>query len=112
MLIKDIIDEDFSNYKKPAMYIAFPSCSWKCCPEAVHICQNYEICNQPNVEVSEDFIVNRYLSNPITQSIVLSGLEPFDSWNDVKNLIDHIRRFCMDDIVIYTQYYISPPLWE
>ena len=30
MLIKGITDEDFVNYKKPVMYIAFPKCSFKC----------------------------------------------------------------------------------
>ena len=30
MLIKGIIDEDFLNYKKPSMVIAFPHCSFKC----------------------------------------------------------------------------------
>lgn len=30
MLVKNIIDEDFVQYKKPAMFIGMPSCSFKC----------------------------------------------------------------------------------
>ena len=33
MLIKDIIDEDFINYKKPSMFIGTVKCDWKCCIE-------------------------------------------------------------------------------
>ena len=33
--------EDFTNYKKPSMYIAFPSCTFKCEGECGQkICQN------------------------------------------------------------------------
>ena len=30
MRIKFLVDEDFVNYKKPSMFIGFPSCTWKC----------------------------------------------------------------------------------
>ena len=33
MLIKDLLDEDFVNFKKPAMFIASVKCDWKCCLE-------------------------------------------------------------------------------
>lgn len=31
-------------------------------------------------------------------------MEPFDSWNDLHNLIRSFRRYTDDDIVIYTGY--------
>ena len=34
----------------------------------------------------------------------MQGLEPFDSWNDLLELITRIRNFADDDIVIYTGY--------
>ena len=41
MIIKGIIDEDFVNYKKPAMVIEFPYCDFKCDKEyGKPICQN------------------------------------------------------------------------
>lgn len=30
MLIKNLIEEDFVNYKKPSMVVLFPNCSFKC----------------------------------------------------------------------------------
>ena len=42
MFVKGIIDEDFVNYKKPVMYIAFPCCSFKCDKEnGARYCQNW-----------------------------------------------------------------------
>lgn len=48
----------------------------------------------------------RYINNPITKAIVLQGLEPFDSWEEVKELLFEFRihEACLDDIVIYTGY--------
>lgn len=34
MRVKTIVDEDFTNYKKPAMFIGTISCGGKCCIEA------------------------------------------------------------------------------
>ncbi|MEG1353674.1 MAG: 4Fe-4S cluster-binding domain-containing protein [Bacilli bacterium] len=106
MIIKNLVDEDFSNYKKPSMFIAFPYCSFKCekdCGEKV--CQNGELATSPNIEISTDKIVNRYLENNLTSAIVCGGLEPFDSWNDLYNLIQVFRQKTDNDIVIYTGYY-------
>ena len=33
--IKDVIDEDFANYKKPSMFIATSQCSFKCEKEEI-----------------------------------------------------------------------------
>ena len=49
-------------------------------------------------------IIDRYINNPIT-AIVLGGLEPFDSFGDVLDLIKlRIEHLCDDDIIIYTGY--------
>lgn len=107
MIVKDILDEDFVNYKKPSMMIAFPYCSFKCDKECGRaVCQNSPLINEPNIDISYDDICKRYLNNPITESIVFQGLEPIDSFSDVINLIMwfRIKYNCLDDIVIYTGF--------
>lgn len=105
MLIKGLVDEDFTNYKKPSMFIAFPNCSFKCDKEAgCAICQNSALAKEPNIKITNIEIIQRYLQNPITKAIVLGGLEPFDSFIDVMNIIYELRKYSKDDIVIYTGY--------
>lgn len=105
MIIKGITEEDFTNYKKPSMFIAFPSCTFKCEKECCRqICQNAELALSPSIDVSPNRIVSRYLDNPITKAIVLGGLEPFDSWDDLVKLLWAFRGEVLDDIVIYTGY--------
>ena len=105
MLIKGLVDEDFVNYKKPSMYIAFPNCTFKCDKEAgCSICQNSSLANEPDIEISEEAIVKRYMNNPITKAIVCAGLEPFYSPAILYNLIVAFRKVTNDDIVIYTGF--------
>ena len=101
MKIKGLISEDFVNYKKPAMTIMFPCCNFKCGTE---YCQNSPLATTENIELNISDIVIRYLNNPITESVVMQGLEPFDSWNDLIELVDCLRRSTNDDIVIYTGF--------
>ena len=109
MLIKGVIDEDFVNYKMSSMFIGAIKCDWKCCTESnlpITVCQNQPLAKEPNIEVSADEIFSRYISNPITQAIVIGGLEPFLQFNEIKNLIKTFRENnCNDNIVIYTGYY-------
>ena len=104
--LKGIIDEDFVNYRVPSMTLMFPKCTFKCEKEyGERFCQNSSLVKEPNVTVSLESIYNRYANNPITEAIVLQGLEPFDSREELSLLIDYFRyRGCMDDFVIYTGY--------
>jgi hypothetical protein len=105
MIIKQLIDEDFTNYKKPSMFIGFPRCSWKCDKECgMQVCQNGALATAPDIVVNLDNLIKRYLQNRITTSLLCGGLEPFDSWEDLKNLIICFREKTDDDIVIYTGY--------
>ena len=105
MIIKGIQDEDFVNYKKPSMFIGFPSCTWKCDRECgKKVCQNGTLATTPNIEIGVDTIVNRYINNPITKAEVWGGLETFDKWEDLQELIIELRQKTQDDIVIYTGY--------
>ena len=105
MRIKFLVDEDFVNYKKPSMFIGFPSCTWKCEKECGQkMCQNKELALSPDIEISYKTIVDRYMENPITKAIVMGGLEPMDSWGELRTLISFFRTETDDDIIIYTGY--------
>lgn len=105
MLIKGIIDEDFVNYKKPAMVIEFPYCDFKCDKECGKpICQNSPLIKIPNIKIEEEYIIEKYLKNPITEAIVCQGLEPLDTMVMLFLFIKKFREFSDDDIVIYTGY--------
>ena len=100
-IIKDIIIEDFVNYKKPCMTIMTPYCiGFKCGQE---LCQNSELATTPNVIVTLSYIITSYMQNPITEAICFQGLEPFDS-PDIFYCISDIRKYISDDIVIYSGY--------
>lgn len=106
MIIKQLLDEDFVNYKKPSMFIGFPTCSWKCDRECgMQVCQNSALASSPIKNIGFKTIANRYINNPITSSVVCGGLEPFDTWDDLYGLITYLRVSTQDDIVIYTGYY-------
>ena len=107
MKIKGLVDYDICNYFKPSMFIIFPKCSFKCDKECgLAVCQNSQLAKEVEIEISEDEIVKRYLENPLTHAFVFGGLEPFDSFEDLKALLECIRNKynCQDDIVIYTGY--------
>ena len=107
IILKDIVDENFQDYKKTSMFIATCRCSWKCCIDCgrdITMCQNSSIAKQPSLEVSNDIIVKRYLNNPITSAIVIGGLEPFDQFEELYSLIKDFREVTDDDIVIYSGY--------
>lgn len=105
MKVKGLVEEDFVNYKLPSMYIVFPHCSFKCDKENGNkICQNGALAHEKDIEISYDEIVERYRDNPISHAIVMAGLEPFDSFNDLCELIKEFRKVTKDDIVIYTGY--------
>ena len=105
MIVKEIRDEDFTSYKKPSMVIGFPSCTFKCERECGQkMCQNSALAKAPNIEISINSLIERYMNNPITKAIICAGLEPFDSWNNLQCFIMNFRYWCNDEIVIYTGY--------
>ena len=105
MYIKGVEFESFCNYYKPSMFIAFPNCSFKCNKECgQQVCQNCALAAAPSVDADVLDLIAAYNRNNITESVVCSGLDPMDSWDD---LIDFIRKFryaTQDDVVIYTGY--------
>lgn len=105
MIVKQIIDEDFVNYKKVSMFVAFPKCSFKCEKECgKQVCQNSILATTPDITMPKKKLVKRYIENNISQSIVCGGLEPFDTWDMLFSFISALREVTNDDIVIYTGY--------
>ena len=101
MEVKGLIAEDFVNYKKISMTIMFPHCTFKC---GVECCQNSPLANSKTYDISIGETIKKYLNNPITEAVVMQGLEPLDSWSDLLLFIEKFREESQDDIVIYTGY--------
>lgn len=109
MIVKDIMAEDFCNYKKPSMFIISSVCNWKCCIEQgldVAICQNSSLAQQQSHNVSDELIYQQYVANDITQAVVIGGLEPMLQIDELVNLIKLFRENGSNcPFVIYTGYY-------
>ena len=107
--VKSIVDENFQDYKKISMFIAFPKCDFKCFKELgldISGCQNYEILKMPDIKIKISEVFNRYINNNITEAVILGVLEPFFNFDEIYNLISYFRqKNCNDDFVIYTGYY-------
>lgn len=105
MKLKGINDYDICNYKKPAMFLIFPYCSFKCDKECgVSVCQNSALAREPVIEIRVADIIHRYLDNSLTHAVVCGGLEPFDSAQDLTLFITYFRMHSKDPIIIYTGY--------
>lgn len=105
MKLKGLIEEDAVNYKKTSMFLIFPFCSFKCDLEAgCQVCQNGALASAPILNVSVNTIVDRYIKNDLTHAIVMAGLEPFDSFDELLELVKALREVTQDDCVIYTGY--------
>lgn len=107
MKIKGLQDEDFVNYRQPSMVIITSYCTFKCDKETGgNYCQNSSLADSLIVDMPNEKIIQRYLGNKITKSIVFGGLEPFEQFDEMYELIREIREsnFCDDTIVIYTGF--------
>ena len=102
-----IIEEDFTNYKLPCMFISTTTCTFKCEKETgIKCCQNSHLINKIPLDISFEMLYNIYINNPITKAIVVGGLEPFDQFEELHNLIHYFRENnCEDEFIIYTGYY-------
>jgi len=107
MRLKNIIDEDFVQYRKPCMFISTCFCDWKCCKELgvdTCMCQNSPAYDNKIVNKRNDALVRRYMKNPITKSIVFGGFEPMLQFDELVDLIGEFRKCTDDDIVVFTGY--------
>lgn len=109
MRVKTIIDEDFVNYKEPSMFIGCISCGGKCAIDGdfdISVCQNDAWRNAEVIEVDDNALIDRYVANGISKSIVFGLLEPFEQFKELYDFINALRnkRRINDTVVIYTGY--------
>lgn len=110
MIMKDILDEDWVNYKKPSMTLVTARCTMKCNINGGE-CQNRSLLGMDDILLADTEVVGRYIENPITHALVFSGLEPFDQYDEMLSLIKAFRNHTSDDVVIYTGYE-EDEIWE
>lgn len=107
MKIKGIVEEDFTNYKVPSMFIGTSKCSFKCEMESgIKCCQNSSLATAMTLDIDDSVIIEKYLNNPISKAIVFGGLEPLDTFDEVTEFIAKLRYqyHCDNTVVIYTGY--------
>ena len=105
--VKGIIWEDIVNYKKIGTTLMFPHCDFKCDKECgVNVCQNSSLAAAASQTVLMSLFMRRYMENPLTEAIILQGLEPLDDPISIYTVSAALNDFnCQDDLVIYTGYY-------
>ena len=68
------------------------------------MCQNHPLATAPTIELPDDWIIQRFLSNDISKAVIFGGLEPFDQFEELFQLISKFRAQTLVDIVIFTGY--------
>ena len=102
MKMTNLIWEDTVNYRKPALFIGTAYCSFKC---GKAYCQNAALEGAAIQDVDAGTVIDRYLSNPLTEAIVFGGLEPLDQMGELADFVALLNlRHVKDDLVIYTGY--------
>lgn len=98
----DVKTDNIVDYKETSILLVFPYCSGKCGPK----CHNYKLIGTTKInEYKIEDIVNLYNKLNTHRSIVCAGLEPFDSFEDLTNIVKYFSNCNKDcDIVIYTGY--------
>ena len=103
--LKGVIHEDYVNYKEPSMVLLFPHCSFKCDNEnGTQLCHGRGLSLEKDINVEIDSLIDKYLENDLTHAIVCSGLDPMDSFAQLKEFIRRLRLKTDDMVIIYTGY--------
>jgi hypothetical protein len=105
MKLKTIVDEVFGDFNLMGMLIAVPECTTKCWARQgldSSICQNDHLRNAPTMDIADYSIIKRYIKNENTKCIIFSGLDAYDSKDEIIAFIKKFRDISYDDIVIYT----------
>lgn len=105
MLLLGVKTDNVTDYKKTSLLIAFPNCIGKC-----KGCQNQHLIDNPQnkeyLQVTADSIADFYNRLSTHNAIVMAGLEPLDSFNDVIDIIHSFGKIITrdTDIIIYSGY--------
>lgn len=76
MRVKGIIEEDFTNFKLPSMFINTCFCDFKCCTESnlgIEVCQNAPLAQADTKDIPDTVIYQHFSTNPITKAVVIGG---------------------------------------
>jgi len=94
------IRETFIDYKKVGLYVSGTKCNLNC-----KMCFNDKLKHSPTIKINSlSFVENYIINNKIIESVIFSGLNWFDTFEDLIRLIQCIRLYSNIDIVIYTGY--------
>lgn len=106
LILKALVDEDYSNYRECAMFIGFPHCTFKCETECKRkgMCQNSSLATAESITIDSAAVIQRYLQNPLSHAIVIGGLEPFDDYDMLYEFVAEARNLTHDPIIIFTGY--------
>lgn len=97
----DVKTDNITDYKKTSLLLVFPFCSGKCGEE----CQNKHLMGTTPTGYKNTDIINLYIDLPSHGAVVFAGLEPWDSFSEMKQLVkDFVSQYKAIDIVIYTGY--------
>ena len=105
MICNDLIEftdirETFVDYKKTGLYVSGSRCNLKC-----KECFNENLKHSPTIKIKpSQFIEDYIIKNQVIESVIFSGLNWFDKFEDLIILISCIRLHSNIDIVIYTGY--------
>ena len=102
------IRETFIDYKKVGLYVSGTKCNLNC-----KMCFNDNLKHSPTIKINPlSFVENYIIKNQIIESVIFSGLNWFDKFEDLVRLITCIRIYTNIEIVIYTGYKESELLKE
>lgn len=99
----DVATDNVTDYKETSLFLVFPYCSGKCGEE----CQNKDLRKKEIKEFNTEDIIKFYQSLDTHNAVVCGGLEPWDSSEELKQLVKDfaIASFVKPvDFVIYTGY--------
>jgi len=100
MRLKQIIDESFGDFKQCSMLLVADKCTFKC-----EGCQNKHLMLLETQEFPDEEILERFLNNPISEAIVIGGLEPFEQLSEVVHFISKATEMKLSvPIVVYTGF--------
>lgn len=99
----DVATDNVTDYKETSLFLVFPYCSGKCGEE----CQNKDLRKKEVKEFNTEDIIKFYQSLDTHNAVVCGGLEPWDSFEELKQLVEDFARSSSVkpvDFVIYTGY--------
>jgi hypothetical protein len=100
----------FNDYKKVGLYVPTSCCTFKCVTEAKEKgiefieCQNHALLGCNKINMSAKDIYNMVQEDVFVEAVILSGLDPLDSFEETIEFIDEFRKLSDMEIVIFTGY--------